>query len=117
MRVHQQRRVGRRELQVIDPVRACEHRLRLAGMQIDGEHDHRQPRGESARHLRLLVERLVDAVGLRGLSGLAAVVILAFADDVAADAEGFVGVDREDARAARQVGDLALLAGTDIGRP
>ena len=106
-----------------------EQRLHLAGLQIDGEEDDREARGEAAVH-HLVLEHGLDvggALDLRvggfgggafgGFGGgfLAGEVFAGGAFGVGAGGKSLVGVDGGDGDARGQVDELADCAGGNVG--
>ena len=114
MAVHQQPGVVRRKLQMIEPVRPEEEVRRLARPQVDRVDPHGKAGREPGRHHLALVDRLVEIVDLQGAR---TAVILPVAHDEGAARQRLVRVDGEDLPAARQIGELALGSGRQIGAP
>ena len=99
-----------------------EEREDLPRAQVDREHCHRQLRLEAAAHQLRLVGGLAQVRGRhprgrlphRAVIGPAGVRL---ALDEGAGAERFVGVDGDDAGAAREIGQFPGFAGVEVDRP
>jgi hypothetical protein len=98
----------------------CSIRVSIFRPQINGEHRHRQFGREaraiiwpllagSPRLVAVMRPRLRRCRHTRRRAGVAL--------DEGAGAEGFIGVDGDDAGAAREIGELAVLPGVEIDAP
>jgi hypothetical protein len=119
---HEQRRVRGRKLEMIQPVGRMEELLHLAGLEIDGDHRHRNARGQAPRHHVDLVRIVVPGragsarAGTRWPGGrqprrqFRAAVALA-------DRSGhqrLIGVDGGDTAMRRQLGQQPRLPGGGV---
>ncbi len=100
---------------MIEPVGAMENLFALARLEIDGEEYARQMSGEGALHHLALVARLIERMHLAGSGPGWQQKTRDRAFDIGAGGQGLIGVDRADAAMRRKRGDLACLAGINIG--
>ncbi|KAG5725554.1 hypothetical protein E4T56_gene5987, partial [Termitomyces sp. T112] len=128
--IHDQARIGRRELHMVEPVIAGHDGLALAGDDLVGKDLHRITRMQAAVQragfrIGIGIGRAIGAVLGIGVAARNRIIALIRADQravgvhlgrrqgILAQQQRFIGIDRSD-RAARHIGHFPGLAGIDI---